>query len=487
LNLLAANSDDPLLHQLRQVHVEQLLLPVLIQLIVILLAARLFAVGFRKIGQPAVVGEIAAGLVLGPSVLGAMFPQIARAIFHPGIANLDPDLADAILNHIFTVLSQLGLILLLFLVGLEFDFSYLRWHGKAAVASALTGVAFPFLLGVCLAWFMWPDIDREIQTGDQVGFMLFIGLTLSITALPILGRIMIELGITRTRLAAITISAAAVDDAVGWIMLAAVAAVVRARFDPAAILVMIGSTIGFVGLIIVAVRPLLLWWIRGLQQAGGSSQGLNSLAVLLAVILLCAVATNLIGIFAIFGAFLAGAVLSGESEFRKAVSARLSDLVTVFFLPIFFTYTGLRTDIGTLSSPILALFCVLVLLAAVVGKLAGCGVAVWLAGFPAREAALVGVMMNTRGLMGLIAINVGRELGVISSSVYCMLVIMALGTTVMTTPLLLRLMPGTELEPYILRSGFLGPAFSPAPPRSGNGEVPAMSEPSDRADETAAG
>jgi Kef-type K+ transport system membrane component KefB len=168
------------------------------------------------------------------------------------------------------------------------------------------------------------------------------------------------------------------------------------------------------------------------------------------------VATNLIGIFAVFGAFIAGAVLSDQAELRKDVTARVSDLITVFLLPIFFTYTGLRTNIGALTTPVLWLFCGLILAAAVLGKLGGCASAAWLTGFSRREAVCVGLMMNTRGLMGLVAINLGYELRVIPPSVFCMLVLMALVTTAMTTPALLRAMPGTELEQYIRASGFLG-------------------------------
>ena len=186
-----------------------------------------------------------------------------------------------------------------------------------------------------------------------------------------------------------------------------------------------------------------------------SDIGIDSLAILMAVIFASAIATNLIGIFAIFGAFFLGAILSSEAEFREAVSRRLRDFVTAFFLPIFFTYTGLRTNIGSLTSGPLWLLCGLVLLAAVVGKFGGCGVTAWLSGFSKREAACIGTMMNARGLMELIVINVGYQLRVIPPSVFCMLVIMALVTTVTTTPSLLRLMRGTELEPFIEKSEFL--------------------------------
>jgi Kef-type K+ transport system membrane component KefB len=275
---------------------------------------------------------------------------------------------------------------------------------------------------------------------------------------------MMELGIARTRLGAITISAAAVDDATGWILLATVAAVVRARFNPGQTLRMVAETVGF-GLVMVFVaRPVLRRWVRHAVRGGEGEIGLNHLAILLAIIFACAIATSLIGIFAIFGAFLLGACLSDRHAFRQAVTGRMRDLLSAFFLPIFFTYTGLRTDVGTLESWQLWVLCGLVAAAAIVGKFGGCGLAAWLSGFSGREAACIGSMMNCRALMELIVINVGYDLGVIPKSVFCMLVLMALLTTFMTTPVLLWLMRGTELEPYILRSGFVAvPATDQAP------------------------
>jgi Kef-type K+ transport system membrane component KefB len=451
-SLLFAAETDSWLQALRQTSVEAVLLPILVQLGIIILVARIFAVLFRRLGQPSVVGEIAAGLILGPSVFGKLLPGISDAIFHPHVHGLPPELSEALLGWILTVLSQLGLIFLLFLIGLEFDFSHLRWHGKSALAISVSGVALPFALGFGLAVVMRPYVDGD---KSPLGFCLFMGTAMAITAIPILGRMMMELEITRTRLGAVTISAAAVDDATGWILLATVAAIVRAAFNPGDTLRMVGETAGFALVMVFVARPLLRYWARLALRRGDGEIGLNSLAILLAAMFACALATNLIGIFAIFGAFFLGAVLSSEHEFRQAIARRLRDLVTAFFLPIFFTYTGLRTDIGTLDSWEMWLFCGLVLAAAILGKFGGCGLAAWLGGFSGREAACIGCMMNCRALMELIVINLGYELGVIPKSVFCMLVIMALTTTVMTTPILLRLMRGMELEPFIVRSGFV--------------------------------
>ena len=280
-------------------------------------------------------------------------------------------------------------------------------------------------------------------------------------------RSMLELNITRTRLGAITISAAAVNDACGWIILATISSIVGSQFQLGQTLTMISATLVFFALMLFAARPVLKRLVQFALRREGSELGFNSFAALLALLFLCAIATSLIGISAIFGAFLLGTLLSDEAEFREAITRQLRNFLTVFFLPIFFTYTGLRTDLGTLQSGMQWLFFGGVLACAVIGKLGGCGVAAWLSGFSKREAFVIGAMMNTRGLMELIVINVGRDLGVITDSVFCMLVLMALLTTVMTTPLLLLTMRGTELEPFIHQSGFLSSSRKNPPPNSG--------------------
>jgi Kef-type K+ transport system membrane component KefB len=267
---------------------------------------------------------------------------------------------------------------------------------------------------------------------------------------------MLEMGISKSSLAAVTISAAAVDDAAGWILLATVTALTKAEFALGRTLRMIAATLGFAAFMIVLTRPVLTRLVRFLLRIGNGELGVNALACVLVLLFLCAIVTNLIGIFAIFGAFLLGAVLSGETAFREAIARRLSDFVTAFFLPVFFAYTGLRTNIGTLESGHLWLLAGLVCAVAILGKFGGCTLAGWFSGLKPREAACVGIMMNTRALMELIVINVGKDLGVIPDSVFCMLVLMALLTTFMTTPILLWASRGTELEPLIRDSGFLG-------------------------------
>jgi Kef-type K+ transport system membrane component KefB len=445
------------LEAFRRLPVEDLLRPVLVQLIVLIVAARLFGALFRKLGQSAVVGEIAAGLLLGPSLLGWLAPDVSRFIFQPTFAGIPHELSDPALGKLFAILSEIGLVFLLFLVGLEFDFTHLKDHGRSALGISLAGIALPFVLGVAISPILLPRIE-EYAPGEPVpalGFTLFLGVALSITALPVLGRMMLEWQITRTKLGTITISAAALDDASGWVLLATVAAIVRSRFDALATAKMIALFVGYTVAMIVVARPLVARWARWALRRNNGQLSLTDLVIVLVGMMLSAIATSLIGIFAIFGAFLFGVILSGEADFREAIARRLHDLVTSFFLPIFFTYTGLRTDVRSLGSMEMWLLGALVLAASVIGKIGGCGLAAWAGGLGRRESACVGVMMNTRGLMELIIINLGYEMHVIPRSVFCMLVLMALITTCMTTPLLRRLAPGTELEEPMRRTGYV--------------------------------
>ena len=412
-------------------NVEHLLLTVIIQLIVIIAASRLFGALFRKFGQPQVCGEIAAGLVLGPSLFGGMFPGLFHQIFDPSVSS------------IFSVMSQLGLVLLMFLIGLEFDFGHLGDNRRTAMSIAVAGILVPFGLGFALGLFMHPRLSLS---GNPYNFALFMAAAMSITAIPTLGRIMIEFNINRTRIGSLTISAAAIEDAIGWIIVAFLTAIVRSTFDITKLTMMVGEVALFAIVMIFMVRPLVIKWSEAALRKSDGDLTLNSLAALLILIFLCAICTSLIGIFSIFGAFFLGSILYDQHEFVEAVRRRLNDFVTVFFLPVFFTYTGLRTEIGSMTGGDLWLLCGLVLVTATAGKFGGCALAARMNGVPWRESSIIGVMMNTRGLMELIVINLGYDLGIIPKNVFFMLVIMAVVTTYITAPLLRRLIPKSEIE-----------------------------------------
>jgi Kef-type K+ transport system membrane component KefB len=428
---------------------EESLRPLLVQLIVIILAARAGAAVARWLRQPSVVGEIVAGLLLGPSVFGAVFPDLFATVFSGG-----PNGGQ--LEAALTGFSQIGLVLLLFLVGIEFDFSHVRRQGGLAAGVSLAGVVAPFTLGIGLAAVMAPRLAAlgATNTIDPRAFALFLGTAMSITAIPILGRILIEMGLQRSPLGALVIAAAACDDAVGWTLLAAVSALATGNFEPARIAAMVGATIGFAAAMLLVVRPLLLPRLERSVNAEGRLP-LGILSIVLALLFGAAFITSAIGIFAIFGGFLLGAALSGSPRVREAFVNQFNDFTTVFFLPIFFTFTGLRTNLGSLDGLEAWGWCAAVLVVAVAGKWGGCGLVARLGGMPAGEAACVGVLMNTRALMELIVINVGMDLGVIPPSVYCMLVLMAIATTLMATPLAARLLRGSSYEQRLADRGFL--------------------------------
>ena len=450
---------------------EEALRPLLVQLVVIMLAARAGALVARWARQPSVVGEICAGLLLGPSAFGALAPELSALVFPRGAT------AVGGLEASLTAFSQIGLVLLLFLIGIEFDFSHIRRQGRLAALVSVSGIVAPFSLGIGLAWLMTPRLEA-LGAGaaiDARSFALFMGTAMSITAIPILGRILIEMGLQHSPLGALVIAAAACDDAVGWTLLAAVSAIATGHFDPGVILAMAAATLAFAALLVLVLRPLLLPWLERCLGAGSHSPDrpaglpLGVLSVLLALLFVAALVTSWIGIFAIFGAFLLGASLSGSAPVRKAVAAQFADFVTVFFLPIFFTFTGLRTNVGSLATPEAWGWAAAVFAVAVIGKWGGCGVAARLGGLPVGEAACVGVMMNTRALMELIVVNVGMDLGVIPPAVYCMLVMMAIGTTLMATPLATRLLARSAYAGRLEERGFLRsrpvahPVGAPAP------------------------
>ena len=406
---------------------ESLLFMVLLQLVVIVLAGRFGSAAARRLGQSAAVGEIVVGILLGPSFFGWLAPDTFHFVFRS--ASSEP----------VTMLSQVGLLLLMFQIGLEFDFSHLAHarNQKAVAAVAAATLAAPFALGLAFGLASAAAVSPGI---DKLASALFVATAFSITALPILGRIMIELRITRTALGVIAISAAAFNDVVGWLLLAVVSTLAVSGFAPGPFALRALLVLAFALAAWFLARPALKALLRRLARADGSLAD-HQLGVLLAVIFLGGMATYQLGIFAIFGGFVAGVLLHDDERLVRAWNERVGQFVVVFFLPIFFTYTGLRTEIGSLDSAAAWGWFALLVLLATLGKYGGAYGAARSVGLSHHEANVLGVLMNTRALMELVVVNVGYDLGVISRQMFTMLVLMAVFSTVITTPLLRAWLP----------------------------------------------
>jgi Kef-type K+ transport system membrane component KefB len=407
---------------------ENLLFYTLLEIVIIIAAARLAGNLARRLGQPRAVGEIIAGLALGPSLAGALAPHIFQFVFH------SVDAAP------LTVMSQIGLILLMFQVGMDFDFSHLteKRNRSAVIAVSAAGIAVPFILGLAFAKFTAATLAPGI---NPLTYSLFIATAFSITAVPILGRIMNEFGLNRTRLGAITISSAAINDVAGWTLLAAISAAATSGFSALEILRQCGELGVYLLGSWLLVRAMRRRIAGGVDAAAGLSR--DMMVILLVMVFVSAMLTSEIGIFAIFGGFVMGVLLHTDHELVKAWKDKVADLVTVFFLPIFFTYSGLRTDITGLNSLELWIWCGLAVLLATLGKYGGCYLGARCAGISVHESRNIAILMNTRALMELIVLNVGRDLGVIPRNVFTMMVLMAIFTTVMTAPCLRRWLPRT--------------------------------------------
>ncbi len=389
----------------------------LLQVAVVLFVARALARVMRSLGQPAVIGEIVAGIALGPSLLGLLWPE--------GMAWLFPASSLGGLS----LVAQLGLVFFMFLVGLEFDPKLLQGRGAQSFLISQTSIIAPFALGVALAWSLFPILAPE---GVRfLPFALFLGAAMSITAFPVLARILAERGVIATRIGAFALSCAAFGDVTAWCILAFVVSVARSEGMAGAVITT-ALTALFIAAVLGVVRPVL----RRLGPRGGQAVHADTVAITLLLVLVAAATTELIGIHALFGAFLLGAVMPRGAGLTEAITAKLEDFVLVVLLPLFFANNGLRTEIGSLSSVNDWLICGLIVAVACIGKLGGSVLAARVFGFSWREAGALGVLMNTRGLMELIVLNVGLDLGVISPRLFTMMVIMALVTTWITTPLL---------------------------------------------------
>jgi Kef-type K+ transport system membrane component KefB len=389
----------------------------LLALVAVVALGRLLGALFHSIGQPPVIGEVVAGILLGPSLLGHIAPEAAAYILPGAVA---PYLG---------LFAQLAVIVYMFTVGLDLNTDLLRGQVRPAVATSHSSILVPFTMGSALALYLYPRFSTSAVPFTH--FALFLGVAMSITAFPVLARILSDQGMTRTRLGALALTCAAVDDITAWCLLAFVVGVVHDSGGHAALSAV--WTIGFIVLMFTVVRPLLERLSRHIE-AGASPEG--PIAMTLVGMLLAALATDAIGVHAIFGAFMLGAVIRHDSALARALKRAVGDLVIILLLPAFFAFTGMRTEVGLVSGVYEWLVCGLIILVATAGKFGGTLVAARATGLDTRHAAGLGVLMNTRGLMELIVLNVGLDLGVISPTLFTMLVLMAIVTTMMTTPLL---------------------------------------------------
>lgn len=391
----------------------------LLQIISIILVARFFGWLFRKICQPSVIGEMVAGIVLGPSLVGLYFPEFFDTLFpSASLGNLK-------------FLSQIGLILFMFVIGMELDLKALRNKANDAVVISHASIIFPFTLGIGLAYFIYTQFAPDGI--EFMSFALFIGISMSITAFPVLARIVQERGIHKTKLGTIVITCAAADDITAWCILATVIAIVKAGSFVSSLYV-IALAITYVFLMLKVVRPFL----ERVGQLKNSRQSLSKpvVAIFLLTLIVSAYTTEIIGIHALFGAFMAGAIMPDNAKFRAIFIEKVEDVSVIILLPLFFVFTGLRTQIGLINDPQLWKVTGLIIAVAVVGKFLGSAIAAKFVGQNWRDSLTIGALMNTRGLMELIVLNIGLDLGVLSPEIFTMMVIMALVTTFMTGPAL---------------------------------------------------
>jgi len=421
-DIVISKSDKSQWHEFVDAFLHNLQHPLAIllaQVVTIILVARIFGWICTKIGQPTVIGEMIAGIVLGPSLVGMYFPEFSAVLFP----------AHSLGNLQF--LSQVGLILFMYIVGMELDLTALRSKAHDAVVVSHASIIIPFALGAGLSYFLYDQFAP--QAIQFASFGLFVGIAMSVTAFPVLARIVQERGIHKTRLGTIVITCAAADDVTAWCILAAVIAIVKAGSFISALYTLI-LAISYVLLMIKVIRPFL----KRIGDLYTSRENLSKpiVAIFFMILIASAYATEAIGIHALFGAFMAGAIMPENVKFRSIFIEKIEDVALVLLLPLFFVFTGLRTEIGLLNDPYLWSVTGLIILVAVTGKFIGSALAAKFVGQNWKDSLSIGALMNTRGLMELVVLNIGYDLGVLSPEIFAMMVIMALLTTFMTGPAL---------------------------------------------------
>jgi Kef-type K+ transport system membrane component KefB len=401
---------------------------VLLALAAVIVAGQLLGRALTWFGQPPVIGEVLAGICLGPSLLGRIAPEVSSYILP---AATGPTLG---------AIAQIGVVLYMFLVGLELSGDLLRGRLRAAVITSHTSIVVPFALGAGLATFLYSRLSAPGV--PFVSFALFMGIAMSITAFPVLARILADRRMQHTELGVMALTCAAVDDVTSWCLLAFVVGVTQSTIESAVIVGLL--TLGFIAAMFILVRPIARRVVARVDVRG---PGRDTIALTLVGVLLSALITERIGVHAIFGAFLFGAVIPHDSRLARLMTDKLESLVTILLLPAFFAFTGLRTQIGLVAGGTALAITALIILVATVGKFGGTLAAARLTGMGWRNAASLGILMNTRGLMELIVLNIGLDLGVISPTLFTMMVIMALATTMATTPVLQWLHPALQSLP----------------------------------------
>jgi Kef-type K+ transport system membrane component KefB len=401
-----------------------------LQIAVVLAVCRLVGTLFLKIRQPRVVGEMFAGIMLGPSLLGAIAPHFSAYLFPPTSLGF------------LSALSQIGVVVFMFLVGLGINPRELKSHGHAAVLTSHVSITAPFVLASVLAIYLYPRLsDNSVPFTN---FALFMGAAMSITAFPVLARILTERNMLQSRLGTVAIACAAVDDVTGWCILAYIVLLIRSGNSGSSIWLTVGGLIAFALIMVYGVQRLLRRFESRYQESGRLSE--NAIALMLLLALVSALFTEWLGIHLLFGSFLLGAIMPKEQKFVRYVLDKFETIVVALLLPLFFAFTGLRTNVGLVKGGEMWMYCGIIIVVATVGKLGGSMLAAWWTGMPVREAAGLGTLMNTRGLMELVILNIGLDIKVISPALFSMMVLMALVTTFMTSPVLQAICPDHVLR-----------------------------------------
>src|SRR5947209_1105147 len=403
----------------------------IMQIALVLVVSRIGGSLFLKIRQPRVVGEMFAGIMLGPSLLGWIAPHWSQVLFPPSSLGY------------LSALSQVGVVIFMFLVGLGINPKELKRQSHTAVLTSHLSITLPFVLASFAAIYLYPRLsDNSVPF---LSFALFLGAAMSITAFPVLARILTERHLLHSRLGTVAIACAAVDDVTGWCVLAYIVVVIRTTGRHTSIWLTLGGIITFALVMMFGVRRLLAGFEERYRRNGRLSETAFALMVLL--VLISALCTERLGIHLLFGSFLMGAIMPKEHRFVRYVLDRFEVLIGILLLPLFFAFTGLRTNIALFKCQEMWMYCGLIILVATVGKFGGSMLAAWWTGMPTREAAGLGALMNTRGLMELVVLNIGLDIKVISPALFSMMVLMALTTTFMTSPALEMVCPARMLVP----------------------------------------